>query len=489
MARIAGEGTPGTDRLIGSDRIRFLGPAFCLLALVAWIDREFISASLAILYVFPVLLISVVLNRAQIVGFSLFCAWLRAQFYTPDSTLDAALGFGLATIAYSTTGLFVSLEIEKRRLMAQHLREIERQQSLRREAEEHLRVLAESSPAAIFTLDENGFVLSANKAFVELLGLPPLMEPVGLRIASYLPVLADALALDTRDDDFRTGAQCQGRRHNEELFVAQVWFSTYSTPEGRRLAAIAVDISEETREREEQNLRQLLSNNRIIAGAVSHEIRNVCAAISMVHRGLARVEGLRASDDFQALGRLVDALSQIASTELHAKVKPQLSFVDLRELLAHLRIVIEPAWKDVEGQIFWSVPDEPLPVLAESYGLLQAMLNLAQNSLRAVEVSERRELTVSVVAQKRIVTIVFEDTGCGVASPARLFQPFHQGAESSGLGLYVSRAIVRSYGGELHYEAATLGSRFVIELPAAGVRSTQTAVAAAPAVASSGVIS
>src|SRR5207245_2165839 len=86
----------------------------------------------------------------------------------------------------------------------------------------------------------------------------------------------------------------------------------------------------------------LLDNNRIIAGAVSHEIRNVCGAVSLVYRTLSQNTKLTGDADFQALGKLVEALTHIASTELHSRSKPQLSYVDLRELLTHLRIV--PAW-------------------------------------------------------------------------------------------------------------------------------------------------
>jgi two-component system, LuxR family, sensor kinase FixL len=457
------------DRLLQTDRKYLLGATAVLLAIVSWADAVVPVISLGVLYILPVLPASIVLNRWQIILFSLFNAWVVSLFFDPVSPTDAALRFALAAAAYCTTGLFLSQIIDNRRLMARHLQEMEREEALRKEAEEHLHVLAESSPAAVFTLDDNACILSANKALLELLALPELADPGGLSVASYLPVLADALKLDTGTRYFRTGAQCQGSRTTGELFVAQIWFSTYQTPRGRRLAAIAVDISEEMREREEQNLRHLLDNNRIIAGAVSHEIRNVCGAVSLVYRTLSQNTKLTGDADFQALGKLVEALTHIASTELHSRSKPQLSYVDLRELLTHLRIVIEPAWKDLGGVIRWNIPEESVPVMAEAFGLLQATLNLAQNSFRAVEHASQRELTITVERMERIVNVTFDDSGSGVQDPSHLFEPFQRGSESSGLGLYVSRAIVRSYGGDLRYEpppdVGARGSRFVIELP------------------------
>ena len=56
------------------------------------------------------------------------------------------------------------------------------------------------------------------------------------------------------------------------------------------------------------------------------------------------------------------------------------------------------------------------------------------------------------------------DTGPGVAHPDELFKPFQPGAHSVGLGLYISRAILRAHGGGLRYEPQERGSCFTVEL-------------------------
>jgi signal transduction histidine kinase len=92
-------------------------------------------------------------------------------------------------------------------------------------------------------------------------------------------------------------------------------------------------------------------------------------------------------------------------------------------------------------------------------------LNLAKNSRRAMESSEVKRLSVNTSAEGGNVMIRFEDTGIGVASPDDLFRPFQPGANSTGLGLYVSRAIMRSFGGELLYEPRTQGCCFAVLVP------------------------
>jgi hypothetical protein len=91
-------------------------------------------------------------------------------------------------------------------------------------------------------------------------------------------------------------------------------------------------------------------------------------------------------------------------------------------VLDDLRIIVEPAWREIEGIVRWHVPAEIPGVWAEPYGLLQAFLNLVQNSHRAVQDQSRRELSISVSSQQQQrVLIAFDDSGPGVASPEDLF--------------------------------------------------------------------
>ena len=56
------------------------------------------------------------------------------------------------------------------------------------------------------------------------------------------------------------------------------------------------------------------------------------------------------------------------------------------------------------------------------------------------------------------------DTGHGIPNPERLFQPFQEGAEATGLGLYLSRAFVRTFNGDLRYEPEPAGCCFAVDL-------------------------
>ena len=109
-------------------------------------------------------------------------------------------------------------------------------------------------------------------------------------------------------------------------------------------------------------------------------------------------------------------------------------------------------------------------VVGDRYGLQQVFLNLARNSQRAMESTEKKQLTISSEIETGAVIIRFEDTGVGIPSPYELFKPFQPGANATGLGLYVSRAILRSFGGELRFEPRAEGCCFAVSLARASGR-------------------
>jgi signal transduction histidine kinase len=418
---------------------------------------------LGFLYLFPMLLVGNVLNRWQIVLSAAFCTLLTELFddfsfaFPNDIPRDI-----LIFAAFVCMGLFVYEVGRSRQVALIHLKQIEHEAKARADAEEQLTILVDSSPAAVFTASSDGRILLANEAAHRLFGVTP-GNLSGRSIHEFLPSLLNVPAPDGSHAPFRTAMQCRGYRLNDEVFLADVWFSTYRTSAGPRLAAMVVDTSEDLRNREELSLNQLLAGSRILVGAVSHEIRNVCGAIAMAHANLARSGALELNKDFEALGNLILALEKIASMELRNTTNQGAS-VDLSSLLEELRIVVEPGLGDQDVELRWEV-DPALPaVWADRQSLMQVFLNLTRNSERAMRDRVRRVLTVRTRVEPKRVFVRFQDTGCGVSNPDRLFRPFQQQAQASGLGLYLSRAFMRSFRGDLRYEPEPDGTSFIVEL-------------------------
>jgi two-component system sensor kinase FixL len=236
-----------------------------------------------------------------------------------------------------------------------HVEELEGQIKLREDAEEQLRSLIESSPAAIVTIDSVGKVLLANEAAQHLLA--PEGEPLqGQEINSYLPALQTVLKTQ-QPRVFRTTLQCTGQRSDGEVFLAGVWFSTYATISGPRLAAIIVDLSEDLRNREDLSLDYLLKNTRILMSAVAHEIRNLCGAVLVVHKNLSRVKEIESNEDFKALGNLIQSLERVSALELGSTTAQNGEVVELTSVLDEFRVLIETAYHESKIEMQWDIQE------------------------------------------------------------------------------------------------------------------------------------
>ena len=432
------------------------------LTAIEWYVR--LDFSLGIFYTIPMVVAGTALNRWQIVVFAVVCAAVRSFFTPAASTVEFFLKFLMAWIAYCGSGLLIVEISNNRRRIIEHLARLKIEQELRHRAEEQLSILAESSPAAVLTVDADSRVQAANRAAHEMLGFAP-GSLMGHPVDKHLPVFADALRLSRKQQTVRTSVTGWAKRQDDQKFPIQAWFSVYGQGEERYLAAIVVDMSEEVRERERENFQHLVDYNRLLAGAVSHEIRNLCSAISVACSNLSRRSDLQGNADFDALTRLVEGLSRLASFELQYKTDGQAPRSDLKSVLDQLRLVIEPDWEELEATVNWSVPEGIPLVRGEAHALLQIFLNLSQNSLRAVESMPERTLSISVCPNSEDAIVVFSDSGPGVSNRESLFQPFRPDADGSGLGLFISRELARSFGADLLHIPTPSGCEFRVLIP------------------------
>jgi two-component system, LuxR family, sensor kinase FixL len=447
-----------------ANRRRFLITALCLVGVIAITDwLVFPTTTIGFLYIFPILLASGFLTRGEILLLCVGCAVLRELSSPAAKGLESIPRIGLVAMVFSGAGLFVRELVRNRQIVLGNLRELEAQVKLRELAEKQLQVLIDSTPAAILIADGHGKILSANAAAGQMLEMEDhALE--GEQIDSYLPVLSTVRRNLVSPEYFRIDIESTGSRRSGEIFLAHMWISSYNVGSQRRLAVIAVDTSEELRDRAESSLHRTLSNSRILMGAVSHEIRNLCGAIGVVHANLERVPLLQENEDFRALGSLTEGLRKVAAAQLRPFSEYKMAAIRLQAVLDDLRIVIEPSFRESEATISWNMAATLPQIWADHQALLQVFLNLSQNSLRALQHAASKVLTITGCLENERVIVRFHNAGSALKDPERLFQPFQEGAEGSGLGLYVSRANIRAFGGDLRYEANYDGACFALEL-------------------------
>jgi two-component system, LuxR family, sensor kinase FixL len=200
------------------------GAIILVIAAVDWWTKPYVS--LGFLYLFPIMLAAAFLPRWFVAALGAGCAALAEIF---SSLNESYVRLGFETLALAGCGLFVGELVRNRRLNLV--------------AQERLKALVETSPAAIVTVDAHGSIELANHAAVELMA-PRDGLLIGSPIAAFLPELHHALRWEEAPQ-FRASMQCRVHRGNGESFIADVWFSTYKEGTTPKLAAIIGDVGGE----------------------------------------------------------------------------------------------------------------------------------------------------------------------------------------------------------------------------------------------------
>jgi signal transduction histidine kinase/CheY-like chemotaxis protein len=247
----------------------------------------------------------------------------------------------------------------------------------------------------------------------------------------------------------------------------------------------------------------------VFLASMSHELRTPLNAILGYAQILRRrpaldAESRRQLETIQSSGdhllTMINDVLDLAKIEA-GKVELAPQPLALSRLLAHLTEIFEP--RAAQRGIAFSLRCEtPLPesVLVDETRLRQVLYNLLGNALKFTE-RGHIELSVGVVPpaaapstatpQPPVLPVRFAvtDTGIGIApaEQAEIFRLFHQAAspahahQGAGLGLAISRRLVRLMGGEISVESAPgRGSRFAFTLPLAPVAASAAPAPAAP---------
>jgi two-component system, OmpR family, sensor histidine kinase VicK len=117
---------------------------------------------------------------------------------------------------------------------------------------------------------------------------------------------------------------------------------------------------------------------------------------------------------------------------------------------------------------------ERLLVLADANRIVQVITNLLSNAVKFSTQRDRALITITtgkrVIDNKSMATVSISDQGQGIDPEIvpRLFQKFISGSEKgTGLGLYISKNIVKAHGGDIWAEnnKKGTGATFVFTLP------------------------
>jgi signal transduction histidine kinase len=225
------------------------------------------------------------------------------------------------------------------------------------------------------------------------------------------------------------------------------------------------------------NAERLAAVGQTIA-ALSHHIKNIMQGVrfgsDMVRTALAAddrdllVKGWKLVERNQ--GRIDELILDMLSYSKERE--PAAEPTDLAKLAEDVLDVVRGRAAE-KGVALTFEPAAGLPLVpCDPDGVHRALLNVVSNALDAVDGRDAPRVAVAVglAADGGWAELTVADNGPGVPADKaeEIFRPFvsTKGSRGTGLGLPVSRKVMREHGGDLLVEpAAGGGSRFVLRLP------------------------
>jgi len=212
--------------------------------------------------------------------------------------------------------------------------------------------------------------------------------------------------------------------------------------------------------------------------ALSHHIKNILEGL----RSGSEILRMGLADKNEALLQQGWKIAEKNQNKIYDLVMDMLSYskerepaieeTDLNGIVQDVVELLQGRLKEIGGKLETRLQQDLCRVPADPEGLHRALLNIISNAIDAVE--ERKNPTVGVISQLEAggewIRIIVVDNGVGIPldKQPEIFKPFvsSKGARGTGLGLAVSRKILREHGGDILLQSQPgKGSRFILRLP------------------------
>lgn len=240
-------------------------------------------------------------------------------------------------------------------------------------------------------------------------------------------------------------------------------------------AALAVE--------ETQYYQAMVQSERLAAigqtiAALSHHIKNILQALNsgseILEMGLKEKDDALMQQGWRMAAKAQRKISDLVMDMLsYSKERePAVALTDLNALVGDVAELMDGRAKELGIRFSSDLDPNFPPIQVDAEGIHRALMNIVGNAFDAVDGRKSPQVTIGTRRDPEAgwVRLVVLDNGIGIP-PEKIqdiFRPFisSKGSKGTGLGLAVSRKILREHGGDIIVQSQ-IGkvTRFILRLP------------------------
>ena len=367
---------------------------------------------------------------------------------------------------------------------------IDSAQTARRQSEEKFRVIFDSSPNALITVDSfQGSISLVNSQVENVFGYKP-EELLGMQMEVLVPERFQKIHQQDRRNYMKApsarpmgaGRHLVGRHKNGKEIPLEIALTPIRDQSRAVILVTVTDIS--TRTRLERERDEALKAREELIGVVSHEIRNPLSVIATGFEIIRRVlpptyeSREKVEKQFDHINAAVQTMTRITAdlldvTRIEAgllRIEPRSTNIVLliEDILMQFKARAEAKKIRLESHL----SPEAKSINCDRDRIVQVLANLLGNAIKFT--TEGGLIVLEVQSGKESIHFQVKDNGIGIPPEEaehvfeRFWQAKHKQYVGSGLGLYIARNIIRAHGGEIGVRSKPgEGSTFYFDLPLA----------------------
>jgi two-component system, LuxR family, sensor kinase FixL len=371
--------------------------------------------------------------------------------------------------------------------------EMQRTAEVLQRREAHLQSILDTVPDATVAIETDGIIVSFNAAAVRQFGYTA-DEAIGNNVSMLMPSPYREQHDGYLERYLRTGEKriigidrvVVGRRKDGSTFPMTLAVGEMTSGGQTYFTGFIRDLTERQEsaarlEAAQSELARLARLNELgeMASTLAHELNQPLSAIANYVQGSSRLaKGLDGENADRIRGALDETAKQaIRAGDIIRHLREFTTRGDTEKRPENMKRLVEEAAalalvgsreKGVKSLFEFGAADTM--VMADRVQIQQVLINLMRNAVEAMRDTEKKDLSVHVLATGDSVSVEVSDTGPGISEEisGQLFQPFVTTKSGGmGIGLSISKRIIEAHGGEITVERnGAGGATFRFFLPA-----------------------